>query len=685
MTTQPKHIHARQTMPFGQIRLLLLVGTTALGCDGVAARSGVRGDQRADDDTSPLFLSRSRDFSSADFKYFRGDDVFIKVHAPQINGEELKRRTVILSQQSTKTEHSLEWDGDDGYSTSVSLDWFSPGKVGVRLILQDNDGDRIVRRGKIRLERPEKCDAPREEGGWESDLVHCNRRSLEYEPTENGSTLPDFGHVGYHNGEDLPFVESYLPDGPLAPLPGDNTSRIQAALDQASEMVSNGVAHQVAVELAPGTFELNSPTPLFIRNSGVVLRGAGSMLGEAGTTLESNTNTKIHSVIRMGCEPPEREIPYWSETDGIQPVVEPVEIGAQIIRVADGSGLRRGDIVMLRQDLNDAWYDVADPFGHWTSTRSIPRHNLSYTRTIKGIQGNTILLDGPVFSNLDPAHGDISLRRYQEESQRVCYENGIEHLRIEISIDNELDEDHAQGGINVRGSIDSWIRDVTISNYTEDGIEIEKSLRVTVESVVVGPPSGQLAGGKQYGVEASNGAQEVLVADSTAIGNRHGFIANGGTRSSGIVFVRCQLEDNVGPSEGGHRRWSTGVLFDNCRVSSSRPLGQADFKIGWTGAGRHAMGSTNSVLWNVSGWTEDGTASRFLVTKPPLGQNFCIGCSGRVNDYLNQNPDGWGHIESAIPPRAGVNCDACIHEPGPSELYPRSLYEAQLAARGRGE
>lgn len=661
-----------------------MLGLATPGCDDAGAGRAAHGDQRAEETTEQVILSRSSEFSSEDSRYFRGDDLHIKVTAPRINGENLKHQTVTMVQNDMRIEHVLEWDGDEGYATDGSLEWFAPGKVRLRIVLEDHDGARFVRNRKIRLERPARCDAPRGENAWESDLVRCSGRGLDYEGSREGDALPDFGHVGYHNGEAMPFVEEYLPGGPLEPLPGDNTTRIQAALDDAGTMVSNGEARQVVVELAAGVFELNSARPLFIDRGGVVLRGAGSMLGESGTTLQSNTNAKIHSVIRMGCESPDQETPYWSGFDGVQRTVEPVPLGAQTISVGDVSELRRGDIVMINQKLNDDWYAVADPDGEWASTKFVPRHDLSYTRTIEGIQGNTVLLDGPLFSELDPAYGDITLRRYRSGNHPVCYENGLEHLRVEISVDNELDEAHAQGGVNVRGSVDSWIRDVTISNYTEDGIEIEKSIRFTVESAVVGPPSGQFAGGKQYGIEASNGAQEILVTDSTAIGNRHGFIANGGTRSSGVVFARCQLEDNVGPSEGGHRRWSTGVLFDSCEVRSLRPNGAGTLKLGWTGAGSHGMGSTNSVFWNVDGWTEDGKAARLIVTKPPLGQNFCIGCAGRVNDWFIQNPDGWGHIESATPPVEGVNCEACIHDPGPNELYPRSLYEAQLAARGRG-
>jgi hypothetical protein len=96
---------------------------------------------------------------------------------------------------------------------------------------------------------------------------------LEYRATERGDRIMDFSSAGYGGGgvaiPELPAVQT------LKPEPGDNSARIQAALDVASS------AGGGAVVLAPGTFEVERAVT--ITASDVVLRGSGS--DESGTTI----------------------------------------------------------------------------------------------------------------------------------------------------------------------------------------------------------------------------------------------------------------------------------------------------------------------------------------------------------------------------------------------------------------
>src|SRR5438874_10301318 len=100
--------------------------------------------------------------------------------------------------------------------------------------------------------------------------------TLVYRTEPNGDRVPDFSYAGYHAGE------TPIPDVPVRMFvpfaPGDQTSRVQAAIDQLSHAP---LERRGAVLLGPGRWEIRGG--LSIRESGIVLRGSGT--GESGTTL----------------------------------------------------------------------------------------------------------------------------------------------------------------------------------------------------------------------------------------------------------------------------------------------------------------------------------------------------------------------------------------------------------------
>jgi hypothetical protein len=72
---------------------------------------------------------------------------------------------------------------------------------------------------------------------------------------------------------------------------------------------------------------------------------------------------------------------------------------------------------------------------------------------------------------------------------------------------------------------------------------------------------------------------------------------------------------------------------------------------GWTG--------TNQVAWNVA-----AADNQIVIQKPPLGQNYAVGCKGNITHIgpFNPHPAGW------------------IEGTG-EDIFPASLYEAQLSER----
>ena len=103
-------------------------------------------------------------------------------------------------------------------------------------------------------------------------------QTITYQPTPKGDRISDFSTVGYNYGN------TPLPDQPggyqvpvlvtLSPQSGDQTDRIQAAIDFIStKPLVNGF--RGALLLKAGRWELYSKNKISIKASGVVIRGEG--------------------------------------------------------------------------------------------------------------------------------------------------------------------------------------------------------------------------------------------------------------------------------------------------------------------------------------------------------------------------------------------------------------------------
>ena len=461
---------------------------------------------------------------------------------------------------------------------------------------------------------------------------------LEYASDDGGNRIPDFGYAGYRHGAadppDMPEVAR------VSPGDGDDTARIQAELDDAPV--------PGAVVLAPGVYEIAGT--LRVRRAGQVLRGSGD------DTVLRATGDSPHqrAVIVLGGG----DLDWRDAIDGTQvEVTTPfVPVGSLSFDVSDPSRLSTGDRVVVRHPSTQAWIDALEGGGAdvaWTPGSQ----DIVYLRRVVAISGSQITLDVPVYNHLDRSLSQSLV--YAIDDSSLVRETGVESLRIDIVTAGGEDEDHAWNGIEVGGAEDAWVTGVTVLHFGYAAVRVHDSNRITVRDAVALEPVAQVTGGRLYHFSADGFAQQVLFVDCEAHQARHGFVSNGTSSVSGVVFLRGRSIRTRGTMEG-HRRWSQALLYDSIVEESPETSNVVGLYNRGNWGTQHGWAAVHSVIWR-----HDTGGRRALLQKPPTAQNWAIGVTGTV---------------SADGPFAGP---PGLAEPISGDLAPRSLYEAQLCDRLR--
>lgn len=462
---------------------------------------------------------------------------------------------------------------------------------------------------------------------------------------DEANRIPDYSHAGYEGGgvalPRVPVVEM------VAPVEGDDTAHLQAAIDAVAALPIGPDGFRGAVLLEAGLYEVTDT--IRVDADGIVLRGAGDGTDAAQNTIIRRSGTSEDPVIVLGGGANTRwkdEVPD-SRSDIVSSFVQ---VGSKAFEIADPSAFEIGDNIVVFHPCTDAWlqaidYGATDTEPPW-SPGSYP---LVFNRVITAIDGDMVHIDAPVFGDLDRSLSQSYI--YRLDRTGIVSHVGLEDLRVEIASDVVW---HA---VSFTQAENGWARDITVRDFLLGGIHMATAKHLTIRDVRAIDPKGPTIGGRKYNFMAA-GAQLVLVEDGYARGGRHSFASNGTSWDSGVVFLRGTSSGSLSPSEG-HHRWSMGLLYDGHTeidvVYDGILLGL--YNRGSFGSG-HGWATAHSVAWNC-----DLAGGHGVVQQPPTAQNYAIGCSGQI-DGSGPYSHPTGYIEATGQP-----------------VEPASLYEAQLADR----
>jgi hypothetical protein len=448
---------------------------------------------------------------------------------------------------------------------------------------------------------------------------------LHYRYDARGNSIMDFSSAGYRaGGVKLP---SAIVAPRLIPASGDNTARIQAALDNATGVVA----------LAAGEYEIAGT--LSITRSGVVLRGERG----AGIRLTGKPHRflEIHGTGTCREEGPDA------------PVLDAyVPAGATTFRVRGASTFHAGDRVLVLRPVTTEWIHfigmdslLGDSQPQtWIRAGSVIRTD----RVVESVDGDRVTLDAPLSDALDSQFTAASLVRYSFPGRIT--EVGVEGLRIEAPFEDVPITGPQYSALRMDAVEDGWARDLDIRE-TQNGIVIgpgTKRLTLTNVRITHSAAHSDSAAPADFSLQGT----QILLDRCRATGDGTWPVVTQSEVTGPLVVLNFTADHGgVAP----HEPWATGLLVDGGKFP-----GGTEQRPGLAFSNRAPTGSSHgwdigwAVAWNVS--------SPFLLAqKPPGAMNWCIGCIG-------------------TPVTIGSTPNGIFDSPGKT-VEPASLYLQQLRDR----
>jgi hypothetical protein len=452
---------------------------------------------------------------------------------------------------------------------------------------------------------------------------------LTYTPESNGDRVPDFSYAGYAAGE------SPIPDAPIklvvAPIAGDNTSRIQAALDYVAALPLDEHSLRGAVLLQKGKFEIDGG--LSIHASGIVLRGQGPETILFAAVLDRRTLITISGTNDL----------HSADAQTISDSYVPVN--ATHFQLADAPNFKVGDRVIITRACTAKWITalkVQDIGGGMGSGWKPGSREIQWDRTVTAIDGKNITIDVPLTNSLDANFGGGTIAPYTWPGRIT--QVGVENLNCDSAFDpaNPKDEAHSWIAITMNSVRDGWVRQVNFSHFASSAVTLfEKTSRITVEDCKSLDPASENAGYRRD-TFFTNG-QQTLFQRLYSEHGRHDFSV-GFCAAGPNAFVQCEAREALADS-GAIDSWATGILYDNVRIDGAA-LSLFDRRFDANFAGWSAA---NSVIWQCN-------ASLINCFDPPTAHNWCFA--------------SWGEFSG----------DSGFFS-SDNNLSPASLYYGQLAQR----
>lgn len=456
---------------------------------------------------------------------------------------------------------------------------------------------------------------------------------------ERGDRLSDFSTAGYKYGlQPVPDTNTLFDSTRIvtvSPGAGDDTARIQNAINQVGNFSIRADGFRGLVQLTAGEYQI--ATSILIDDSGVVVRGVGDGDNPADSTILRATGTDDRNLVLIG-----NSSNAGNVTSSRQQIVDKyVPVGATSFTVSDASDFAVGTEIRIVRPSPQNWItDIEQDQIPEKTNGGLLRQwqagsfDIPYERTITRVEGNRIFFNAPVLNSFDQQYGGGQVYRLSESRIRNV---GFESIRGKSDFTSSTDENHARSFIQLRGVQDAWVQDITGQHFIYATVDASgRSKAITVQNARSLDPVSRIDGGRRYAFNIEG--QFILMRDLYSENGRHDFVNNVRTSNHGPNVFLNGVATRTNQNQGPHQRWSTGTLYDTItsnRAIEARDGGNAGTGHGWRGA--------NNVFWNV-------TAPSLLAQNPITAQNWFIGSTGDLPLDSSSNTRDVANLDSRNTP-----------------------------------
>ncbi len=451
-----------------------------------------------------------------------------------------------------------------------------------------------------------------------------------YLTDERGNRILDYSSCGYRNSnQPIPDVANAV----FVPWQaGDNSSRIQRAIDYVSSLAPDKDGFRGAVLLDKGVFQLEES--LRIPVSGVVLRG----IDREQTVLQKNGVDRGALLYMEGLD-------NQMITDTLEVLTPYVPVNTCTFEVS--KPLKTGERIQVLRPATKEWIASigCDMYGGGISALGWKEGDtdLRWDRTVSKADGNRITVDAPLTVALDKEWGAVKVLRYSWLG-RIA-EVGLENLTLISDYNKEYpkDEDHCWAGVSIENAENCWVRRVNFKHFAGSAVIVQRTgSKVTVEDCLSTEPVSEIGGMRRCTFYTMG--QQTLFQRCYSRHGIHDFAA-GYCAPGPNAFVQCESEESLGFS-GSIDAWACGLLFDVVNIDGHnlayKNLGQDKNGAGWNTA--------NSLFWQC-------TAAE-------------IECYSPAQDAVNRAYGCWAQFSGD-----GQWAESNNH------VHPRSFFYGQLAER----
>ena len=446
---------------------------------------------------------------------------------------------------------------------------------------------------------------------------------ITYLNDELGNRILDFSTCGYQASEqDIPSVRNVVF---VSWKPGDNTTRIQRAIDYVASLPPDISGFRGAVLLDKGEFSLSGS--IRIATSGIVLRGM-----DKESTILLKKGVDRGSLIYMEGE---NDLVI---KDTLQVLSNYVPVNTKTLEVALGTSLKKGDRIMVTRPSGKEWIASlgCNIFGGGISALGWKEGDMDLTwdRVVSDINGNLLTLDAPLTVALDAKYGVSTIMTYQWNGR---IENcGVENLTLVSDYDKHYpkDEEHCWTGISIEAAENCWVRQVNFRHFAGSAVIVQRTgSKITVEDCISKDPVSEIGGMRRCTFHTLG--QQTLFQRCYSEQGIHDFAA-GFCAAGPNAFVQCDSYQSLGFS-GSIDAWACGLLFDVVNIDGHnltfKNLGQDKNGAGWN--------TGNSLFWQCT------AAEIECYTPAKDAQNRAYGC------WAQFSGDGeWAQSNNHVQPRS---------------------------------